>query len=522
MNRTQELLARALEETLDETERAELRDALENDPTLREKWARQSMLHGLLGPALECADASERRVAACMRAVNKADRDGFVRGVESKIRRVRFKHRLIWAAAAALVIGLLSLWAIIPRPVAIVARISAINGETSLREGARFFKGDRLRIESGLVELDLSGRGRMIVEGPAELRWSGQLGATLEQGRVLLRVNERGHGYRLETPEGSVVDLGTEFGVFIEPATGKVETHVIDGEVKALPGGGGKPILLRKNEALHLQASHSVRIPADPGAFYRSMPPRHSNDISMVHWSMEADGRATVLPRTRSIGEELPALVMKNGPQPVEGPFGMAMHFDGKGAYAETSYRGIEGKRPRTVAFWVKIPRDFDPSQGYAMASWGDFDINNPGSVWQISTNPDADDGPIGRLRVGVHGGKAIGTTDLRDDQWHHVAVVLYPAATPSFGQHVMLFLDGTVDPVSSRTLGKIETKVEDATHGVWLGRNITGAPGSEFFRGAIDEVYIFDAALSQEEIRALMKYNKLPISLEEILEIGH
>lgn len=512
MNRSQELLARALEENLVEAERAELQEALKEDPALLEELARQAALHGLLGPALEDAEAGERRVAEWMRAINEADEDGFVRGVERKIRRVQFRQRMFWAAAAAvLVIGLFSFWAIIPQPVATVARVSAVDGETSLGEGKQFFKGDRLHIESGLVELDLAGRGRMIVEGPADLRWSGQLGATLETGRVLLRVNKRGHGYRLATPEGSVVDLGTEFGVFVEPTTGKVETHVIDGEVEALPSGGGKPILLRKNEALRLQANHSVRIPTDHGAFYGKMPPRHDREFSMVHWSMEPDAHGAVRPRTRKISEELSMLVMKNEPQPVEGPFGKAMYFDGKGTYAETSYRGIAGNLPRTVAFWVKVPRDFHNNEGYGMVSWGEANNITPGSVWQISANPAVEDGPVGRLRVGVHGGKAIGTTDLRDDQWHHVAVVLYPAATPDFGKHVMLFLDGAVEPVSSRVLGKIETKVEDTTHGVWLGRNITGQEGREFFRGELDEVYIFDVALSQEEIRALMDRNEPP-----------
>lgn len=504
------LLARALENDLDKTELAELRNALETDPSLRAELGVHATLHGWLGLALEDAPTKEMRVHECLNAVREADRERFLRGVRGKIVKVRFRRGLAWAAAVV-AFGI-SLWSLIPRPVATVANVGALGQDAAITAGTRFFKGDRLRLESGLVELDLAGRGRMIVEGPADLSWSGPLGSTLIKGRVLLRVNERGHGYRLETPKGSVVDLGTEFGVLVDQKTGKVETHVIEGEVEAQPGGGREPIRLLKNEALRLSGEQSVRIPSDQGAFYGLVPPRHGGDFNMIHWSMEAGADGTVWPRTRGLAEEVSILEMRNGPQPIEGPFGKAMHFDGKGAYAETNYRGIEGKQPRTVAFWVKVPRDFDPKEGFAMVSWGRFPDEIPGSVWQISINPIAEDGPVGRLRVGVLGGKAIGTTDLRSGEWHHIAVVLYPAANPDFGQHVLLFIDGAVETVSRRTLGRIDTEVASADHGVWLGRDITSRPGAErHFRGGIDEVHIFDAALSESEIRALMERNETP-----------
>ncbi len=509
MKSNQTLLARALENNLDEAELAGLRNALETDPSLLAELGKHATLHGLLGLAMEDAQIKEERVRQCLKAAREADHEHFVRGVRRKIVKVRFKRGLAWAAAALVVVGF-SLWSLIPRPVATVANVGAVGGNVAFTEGTGFFKGDRLRLESGLVELDLAGRGRMVVEGPAELRWSGPMKSTLIKGRVLLRVNERGHGYRLKTPKGSMVDLGTEFGVFVDQKTGKVETHVIEGEVEAQPSGSHTPIRLLKNEGLSLSGTQSVRIPSDQGAFYGLIPPHHNGDFNMIHWSMETGADGTVPPRTRGLAEDVSILEMRNGPQAVDGPFGKAMHFDGKGAYAETKYRGIEGKQPRTVAFWVKVPRDFDLKEGFAMVSWGRFPSEIPGSVWQISVNPIKEDGPVGRLRVGVMGGKAIGTTDLRSDRWHHIAVVLYPAANPDFGQHVLLFIDGSVETVSRRTLGKIDTEVASADHGVWLGRDITSTVGAErHFRGGIDEVHIFDAALSESEIRALMERNE-------------
>jgi hypothetical protein len=511
MKTDQTLLARLLENDLSEAELAELRQALENDPALLADLDTHATLHGWLGLVLEDPNDKEMRVRECLKGAQEADRARFVREVRGKIVKVRFRRSLAWAAAALVVVGV-SLWSLIPRPVATVTHITALEGDVAFNEGMKFFKGDHLRLEGGLMELNLAGRGRMIVEGPADLRWSGPMGSTLIKGRVLLRVNERGHGYRLETPKGSLVDLGTEFGVFVDQKSGKVETHVIDGEVEAQPSGGGEPIRLLRNEGLRLSDQQSVRMPADQGAFYGLVPPHHGGDFNMIHWDMEPAADGNVRARTRGLAEDVSILELRNGTQPIEGPFGTAMHFDGKGAYAETSYRGIEGKQPRTVAFWVKVPRDFDPKEGFAMVSWGRFPGEIPGSVWQISINPIEADGPVGRLRVGVMGGKAIGNTDLRDDQWRHIAVVLYPAANPDLGQHVLLYIDGSVETVSRRALGKIDTVVASADHGVWLGRDITSTPGAErHFRGGIDEVHIFDAALSQPEIRALMERNETP-----------
>lgn len=232
----------------------------------------------------------------------------------------------------------------------------------------------------------------------------------------------------------------------------------------------------------------------------------------MVHWSLEPENNNTVQARTRKLPEHEAALKLRGQPQLTEGPFGSALQFDGKGAFAESNYPGVGGNMPRTVAFWVNVPSDFKTSQAYAMVSWGDYKEEKPGAVWQISVNPAKEDGPIGRLRVGVHGGKVVGSTDLRNDRWHHVAVILYPAEHNSIDQQVLLYVDGKLESPTSRVLSFIETEVETSTHGVWLGRNVNVSKSAGgFFRGALDEVYIFDAALSQGDIRRLMERNEPP-----------
>lgn len=513
MKRGEQLIAQLLAGPLAPAERGELRRCLKRDPELRGTLAEHASLHGLLGVAMEAETLREQRIATILETCAEADRKQFASGVNRKIRKVHFRRLAGWAAAAAiLLVAGLALWTRVPRHVATISNTAALDADHPLTAGDRLFQGDFLSVKSGLVELELAGRGRMIAEGPVELEFTGPTSATLNHGRVVLRVNERGHGYRLETPRGAVIDLGTEFGVSVDEKTGGVETHVIDGEVETLSNQGSGPIHLKRDEALRQSLGENVRIPVDQGSFYVSLPPSHGGPVGMIHWAMEPENGGRVHGRTHRSGEDDFDLILRNGTRPVPGSFDGAIHFDGLGGYAETQYRGIGGNRPRTVAFWARVPRDFDRHQGFAMISWGEFSELEPGRVWQISVNPLPRDGPVGRLRVGVHGGKAVGTIDLRDDQWHHIAVVLYPAAAPNFGQHVLLFIDGSLDSISSRTLGVIDTDVEQATHGVWLGRDVTSASGDgRFFRGVLDEVYIFDAALSQEEIRTLMEHNEPP-----------
>ena len=140
----------------------------------------------------------------------------------------------------------------------------------------------------------------------------------------------------------------------------------------------------------------------------------------------------------------------------------------------------------RTVAFWVKVPRSSQTNEGYGIINWGTS--GRPGMAWQISVNPEVEDGPLGRLRVGVHGGWVVGTSDLRDDRWHHCAVVMYGGHRPDAGTHVLLFVDGELEPAARKAVQEIRTETKGAlAHNMWLGRNLSyqtpshGSPAARF-----------------------------------------
>jgi hypothetical protein len=92
--------------------------------------------------------------------------------------------------------------------------------------------------------------------------------------------------------------------------------------------------------------------------------------------------------------------------------------------------------------------------------------------------------------------------TTLKDGQWHHVAFALSGSAQNAIASAQMV-LDGT--PVAA--VNTVATGPQSAKSGVFLGN--TDAAGTQRFKGAMDDVMLFDRVLSQEEIQRVM--NRTP-----------
>jgi hypothetical protein len=404
--------------------------------------------------------------------------------------------------------------------------VSTAPGQPVLQTG-RELPARRLQLVSGLLELQFQSGASVILEGPADFEVASALRCVLHRGKVVARVPEAAHGFTVEGPRGRLVDLGTEFGVTVRPS-GDTEVHVLDGRVQAIPNGPQKPLELKVNQALRLTSQKTEALPVDTTAFVTDMPPGINGPIGYVHWAFD-EGRGNI---SRNTGqglahEKAPAHRLSfeqqgPGPEWVPGQFGQGLSLNGNGDYVECDFVGIGGGQPRTVAFWVKVPQDMKLDQSDAIINWGtDARL---GAVWRVSINNNPDPnpekwgGPLGRLRVGVHGGYVVGTTDLRDDRWHHCAVVMYGGKRPNLGSHVLIYIDGQLEPAARKKVFEISTDVQHATaHNIWIGRNLSYREagqkvlgGSPFFRGCVDEVFVFNAALPQEQIISLMKYNHL------------
>jgi len=167
----------------------------------------------------------------------------------------------------------------------------------------------------------------------------------------------------------------------------------------------------------------------------------------------------------------------------VPGRLGKALKLDGDDDYVEIGkYKGVTGTRPRTITAWIKTAE----SKG-EITSWGAEDY---GQMWTFCFIR-------GRVGVTPNGGYLYMNEQTSDDKWHHVAAVVEQAELPNLHDNVTLYRDGKlaeIHDIGLLDLWPIET---GAVLDVRIGRG---------FKGLIDDVRIYDRALSDDEITLLFK----------------
>ena len=137
----------------------------------------------------------------------------------------------------------------------------------------------RLRLDSGLIKLDLFSGVNVIVEGPAEFELLSSMAMSVTRGKVRAQVPEQAHGFRIETAGGQLVDLGTEFSMDVSPA--HTDLHVPrDGGTRGRCAGRRRG--RRRVDHRHPRSRPGLHLPRlrrlfqRPGRRHRSGPGRRA------------------------------------------------------------------------------------------------------------------------------------------------------------------------------------------------------------------------------------------------------
>jgi hypothetical protein len=507
--------------------------AAEADPGLSSEMADLQTIERMLrhqGTLSADGDLFAAEVIARLKAASGPD-NGFASAVIDRLQHAQPRPRSLgrprslvrrptaWAAAIGMLVAvsLILAWLrFTPSVLATVAGLEAVRwapNQSPLIPG-QGLPGGTIEIESGFLNLQFESQASLIVEGHARLEILGRNAARLYCGKAAANVPDSAKGFILESPEGRVIDLGTRFGVEVDDQGG-TEVHVLQGLVRTAVRGESGTRELHASQGLRLTPGNVMSIAADQSRFLTALPPRFTGPLHYVHWSFDEGQGSVAHDSGVGLGEGNAAARLTSysaggpGPSWVAGRFGTALEFNGVDQHVATDFHGIAGAHSRTVACWIRVPRDWSPANAYAIVSWGSM---RPGEAWQISVNPEADAGPVGRLRAGVDKGPVVGTRDLRDGQWHHVAVVLYDDTTPRDTTQILLYVDGQLEPAYRKSVHEVRTAGEHlGASNVLLGRDLSPS-GRHVFRGTIDEVFIFNAALSQETIQRLMHANQLAL----------
>jgi len=186
------------------------------------------------------------------------------------------------------------------------------------------------------------------------------------------------------------------------------------------------------------------------------------------------------------------------GLPPVPSGTTAALDFDGVNDYVVTTgYGGIGGANDRSTAFWIKGPTP-QPKNHATIISWG---VNSTGQRWDIRIAPS----PADHMRTEVSGSGTEGTATVADNAWHHVAAVWANDGTPNIAD-AKFYVDGVLDPNSVSGATAINTSTANSLQ-IGQSGSITGRQ----FTGQLDDVRMYDHALSAAEVHALFAPSMTP-----------
>lgn len=104
----------------------------------------------------------------------------------------------------------------------------------SLAEGTALFSGERFELLEGIAGLNFGSGATVLVESPADFEVSTSNSLRLHSGTVVVRANGAVKDFIVASPDASIVDLGTSFGVHYDKSNG-TEVEVFEGAVEVYP-----------------------------------------------------------------------------------------------------------------------------------------------------------------------------------------------------------------------------------------------------------------------------------------------
>jgi hypothetical protein len=186
-----------------------------------------------------------------------------------------------------------------------------------------------------------------------------------------------------------------------------------------------------------------------------------------------------------------------NGPTFTTGRFGKALNFDGTNdSVSVTSIGPVDTVSRMTVSHWLK-----PTVNGFSVFSAKSNAAGTTGWLFQtIST-----DNTNILFYDGSTGSKASTTSNLfTPGSWHHV-VSVFDGSQVGNANRIKIFIDGVQQSLSF--LGTFPATISSTSEpfriGGWEG-------GTAYFNGSIDDVRIYNRALSPREVAELYRYNPL------------
>ncbi len=243
---TDDRIQRALEGLLSVEEHDALKADVIGDATLRAAYVDQLWLHSTL----------------------RARRDTLVTLLENpsilELKAVRRWPTALWAAAAAACVTLAVSMAFFgqgilhDRPVATLVQADNCKwagSDLPTVVDSKLGTG-RLALVEGIATLKFKSGATVTIEAPTTLEILTAMHCRLVEGTLTAEVPEPAHGFKIDTPDIQVIDLGTKFGV-TTGSTGNSQVRVFEGEVEIDGLADGKPKRLTEGKGMHVGSGNT-------------------------------------------------------------------------------------------------------------------------------------------------------------------------------------------------------------------------------------------------------------------------
>lgn len=173
-------------------------------------------------------------------------------------------------------------------------------------------------------------------------------------------------------------------------------------------------------------------------------------------------------------------------------PSGSALEFDGIDDYVLGSTSPFDfANTTFTVSAWFK---KLDTEQGGTIVSEG-----AKLSGWSLWTLPTGQIGVGLKKSNGYNAYRALTTDAYADGQWHHVVAVITTDTSGASGNNADIYVDGNLVGITDDKTGPYSV----TTIGWKIGTRHSAH--DSFFKGMIDEVAIYNRALSIGDIQGLL-----------------
>jgi hypothetical protein len=382
--------------------------------------------------------------------------------------------------------------------------------------------GRTLELEKGIAQITYSNGAVALIEGPASFTVDSEKSGFLSRGKLTARADTKeSRQFAILTPDARFVDLGTEFGVRIDDkgrAAVAVFAGKVNAEAKRADGHWSNPVPLSKGEAalcVGAKFTAQVALRSDFPMLQPQLPPapafmrwqdasrelQKRQDLLAYYDFQPAPANPKILPNRALTGAAFDGEIQNAAW--VEGRFSDKKALEFKSADSGVRVNLPGEHRQLTVIAWIRSKQLANKYDGILMSDdWYElqklhFQLQGSGQIimYVYGQSNKRENGQDDYCSI-----KAIPADCL--NRWCMIAGVIDAAKQTS------LYLNGEYfEALKSEQIPAVQ--IGSAMIGNWDKKNSIDPDIVRNLSGRMDELMIFQSALSAEEIKRIYESGK-------------